>query len=181
MTNREFLIEWFSLNHPEESELVQSFMDKGVNEILCLIRKYNFGRNHGELDCRFIKWILDHEKVYHEEIRNILKIGDTKVQFTYFGMIFTILKWEGCYVRGKGKKQTPNEISYREFCGELLNLTDRLKSNNVRKTLATPVYSVNYPKDIIRKKNGEKFKQPYKGKLETVYLKILYDMRKELF
>ena len=83
-------------------------------------------------------------------------------------------------MRGKGKKQTPNEISYREFCGELLNLTDRLKSNNVRKTLATPVYSVNYPKDIIRKKNGEKFKQPYKGKLETVYLKILDDMRREI-
>ena len=37
-------------------------------------------------------------------------------------MVYTILKWEGCYVKGKGKLQALNEISYKKYVGEdLLN------------------------------------------------------------
>ena len=180
MTDREFTIKWFVQNHPEEKELVQSFMDKGVKEILRLIRIFNASRNRGELNSQFIEWILEQEKIYHEQIRNVIKLDDQKVRFTYFSMIFTILTWEGCYIRGKGKKHAPNIISYSKFCGSLvLNLQDRLESGNVRKALAAGVYSINYLKNHLREKNGEKVLRQYGSKLEEICLKIAKEMRQK--
>ena len=151
--------------YPEDKKLWQDSLNKyGVKGTLDRLRKKNADNKIGELDCQFIEWIKEKEVDFSNEIRKHLtdsnlglKIGNQKVKFTYYGMVFTILKWEGCYVRGGNKRNVPNRISYQRFCGDkLLNLKDRLNSGNVRKTIANPMYSYNYYLDIASEAAGEK-------------------------
>jgi len=130
-----------------------SLDNMGVTELLKLVRQYNADRNRGELNYQFIEWIKQNETRYSAKIADVFKIGNRAVQFTYYGMIYTILKWEGCYVKGDGKHKAPNHISYDAYCGELLNLTRRFDSGNVRKTLKKN-YSHNYYLDIEREREG---------------------------
>ena len=108
-----------------------------------------------------------------------LKIGNQKVKFTYYGMVFTILKWEGCYVKGGNKRHAPNRISYQRFCGDMLNLKDRLNSGNVRKTIANPMYSYNYYLDIASEEAGEKGNTipDYAQSLRPVFKKLSDEIR----
>ena len=164
MTELDLLSLQLAKNYPEDKALWHDSMIKyGVNGTLDLLRKYNAGRNRGELNCQFIEWIISREEFFMGKIKDCLadsnlglKIGNQKVKFTYYGMVFTILKWEGCYVRGGNKRNVPNRISYQRFCGDMLNLKDRLNSGNVRKTIANPMYSYNYYLDIASEAAGEK-------------------------
>lgn len=127
---------------PEDKSLSHdSLKNMGVKELLILLRKYNADRNHGELNCQFKEWIIKKEAVYTAKIADIYKVGKHKVQLTYFGMIYTILMWSGCYLFGK--KSTPIGITRSRYCDEL-QLANRLKSNNVRKALADPFYAHDY-------------------------------------
>ena len=173
------MVRFAQMNHPEQPLAQSSIDDMGVKEMLRLLRQYNADRNRGELNRRFMEWILESEEKYSKEISNIKMYGNIKNKFTYYGMIFTILKWEGCFVRGNGKQHAPNEITYNMFCGEkLLNLTDRLRSNNVRKTLATSFYSYNYSKDLFVEEKGGKINVNSKYyKLMPVFKMIAHEIR----
>lgn len=187
MTEQELLFLQLAKIYPEDERLWQDSYDKyGMVGTLALFRRKNADRNRGELNCQFIEWILEKEEEYFKKIKGCLadsdmglKLGNQKVKFTYYGFIYVILKWEGCYVRGKGKRNAPNEISYSKFCcKELLNLQDRLNSNNVRKTLANPVYSHNYLLDFAFQKPNEgnnHLPKPMK-KLEPVFKELLHDV-----
>ena len=167
---------------PEDKSLSQGSMENlGVKELLQLLRRHNADRNRGELNYRFIEWILNNEHIYCEKISNIYKVGNQKVKFTYYGMVFTILKWEGCYVKGKGKQEALNDISYQKYVGEeLLNLENRLKSKNVRKTLAGVQYSYNYY--LIKDDSDDPFRDDriYK-ELKPIFTEIIAAIREKQF
>ena len=182
MTEREFVVMQLEKKSCPEKPLSQGSMENlGVKEMLQLLRRCNADRNRGELNCRFIEWILEKEFFFCEKISNIYKVGNQKVKFTYYGMIYTILKWEGCYVKGKGKLKALNEISYQKYVGEeLLNLENRLESKNVRKTLAGVRYSLNYyfvPDDIKNVYRGD----PIDRKLKPVFNEILTAIKENSF
>lgn len=182
MTEREFVVMQLEKKSCPEKPLSQGSMENlGVKEMLQLLRRCNADRNRGELNCRFIEWILEKEKFFCEKISNIYKVGNQKVKFTYYGMIYTILKWEGCYVKGKGKLKALNEISYQKYVGEeLLNLENRLESKNVRKTLASVRYSLNYyfvPDDINVIYKGD----PIDKKLKPVFKEIIVAIKEARF
>lgn len=135
-----------------------------------ILRKYNAGRNRGELNCQFKEWIINNEAVYSAKIADIYKVGYHKVQLAYYGMVFTILKWTGCY--HLGKRGLPLIISLDRYCKEL-NLNKRLKSNNVRKTLANPFYGHNYLIRMASKEKGRVKAIPLLDSLEPIF-KSLY-------
>lgn len=165
-----------------EKPLSQGSMENlGVKEMLQQLRRYNADRNRGELNCRFIEWILEKEKFFCEQISNIYKVGNQKVKFTYYGMVYTILKWEGCYVKGKGKLRALNEISYQKYVGEkLLNLENRLESKNVRKTLAGVQYSYNYY--FVQDDSSVPFRDdPIYKRLKPIFIKIIAAIKEAQF
>ena len=99
------------------------------------------------------------------------------------------LKWEGCYVKGKGKQEALNDISYQKYVGEeLLNLENRLKSKNVRKTLAGVQYSYNYylikddSDDRFRDDSDDRFRDDriYK-ELKPIFTEIIAAIREKQF
>ena len=144
MTEQEMLEVQLAAKYPEDKELWQGYMNKyGVKGTLTRLRQKNADRNRGELNCQFIMWIQSREEEFCQEIKKNqtdekgkVKISDQKAKFTFYGMLYVILVWDGCYVRGKGRRNAPNEISYNKFCSkELFNLEGRFNSNNVRKTL----------------------------------------------
>jgi hypothetical protein len=173
VTERDLLLSQLAKKYPEDEKLWQETYDKyGKVGTLALFRQKNADRNRGELNCQFIKWILSREDEFCQEIKKYMTdengkvmISDQKVKFTLYGMLYVILKWEGCYVRGKGKRNAPNEISYNKFCSkELFDLQGRLKSKNVRKTLANLLYSHNY----LLNENNNRLHGPTK-ELESVF------------
>lgn len=160
-------------NAKVDDPIMQDMIELEIGKRLHCLRRENADRNRGELNCQFIDWIINNEKLFIEKISDIYKVGNQKVKYTYYGMIYTILEWEGCYVRGRGKSEAPNKISYRDYCGKYLKLTDRFKSNNVRKTLAEK-YSHNYYLDIARRENSEVINRTsIFYKLESVFAEIL--------
>ena len=141
-----------------------------------LLRKYNADRNRGELNCQFKEWIIEKEAEYTAKIANIYKVGNHKVQLAYYGMVYTILKWTGCYLLGK--KSSPIGISHNRYCTEL-SITDRLKSNNVRKALADCFYGHNYFLRIASKANNEHVAStlPVLDALEPVFTSLADEIK----
>lgn len=141
--------------------------------MLVLLRKYNADRKRGELNCQFKEWICGQEAVFTAKIADIYKVGKHKQQLAYYGMVYTILKWTGCYLLGK--KSSPIGITHNRYCEELC-LTDRLESNNVRKALAKAFYSDKYFLRIAAKENNGSVERtsPELEDLEPVF-KELYD------
>lgn len=141
--------------------------------MLVLLRKYNADRKRGELNCQFKEWICVQEAVFTAKIADFYKVGKHKQQLAYYGMVYTILKWTGCYLLGK--KSSPIGITHNRYCEELC-LTDRLESNNVRKTLAKAFYSDKYFLRIATKENNGSVDRtsPELEALEPVF-KELYD------
>lgn len=189
MTEQECLLLFLKQQYPIKQEYKQkswedTLKDYGVKGALDRLRKKNAGENIGELNGQFIEWILRQEIVYSEKIKQRftdsvmgLKIGNKKIKFTYYGMVFTILTWEGCYLRGKSKCNAPNRISIQKFCGDkLLNLNGKFKSDNVRKTIVNPesMYIYNYYLCIASEETGEK------SNLIPDYARILCPIFKEL-
>lgn len=173
MTEQELLLSQLAQRYPEDKELWQGYMNKyGVKGTLTRLRQKNADRNRGELNCQFIMWIQSREEEFCQEIKKNqtdekgkVKISDQKAKFTFYGMLYVILVWNGCYVRGKGRRNAPNEISYNKFCSkELFDLQGRLKSKNVRKTLANLLYSHNY----LLNENNNRLHGPTK-ELESVF------------
>jgi len=138
---------------PEDKKLAaDSLENMGVKELREYSRKCNAARNRGELNEQFREWIIEREEVFNEKIANIYKVGKHKVQLTYYGMMYTILTYSGCYIMGK--KSAPICISRKRYCEEL-KLNDRLGSNNIRNAIAVGFYSHNYVLVIAARKNGE--------------------------
>lgn len=174
--------------YPEDKKLWQDSLNKyGVKGTLDRLRKKNADNKIGELDCQFIEWIKEKEVDFSNEIRKHLtdsstglNIGNQKVKFTYYGMIYTILTWEGCYVRGKNKQNAPNMISCQRFCSELLNLKDRLNSGNVRKTIVSQTYSYNYYIDIASEEAGGKGNHlpDYAQSLRPVFKDLVHEIKR---
>lgn len=189
MTEQELLEVQLAAKYPEDKELWQDSLNKyGVKGTLDRLRKKNADNKIGELDCQFIGWIKEKEVDFSNEIRKHLadsstglNIGNQKVKFTYYGMIFTILTWEGCYVRGKNKQNAPNRISCQRFCDKLLNLKDRLNSGNVRKTIASQTYSYNYYLDIASEEAGGKDNRipDYAQSLRPVFKDLAHEIRQK--
>ena len=134
---------WAQLaKYPEENAFSQDSLNN-VNEesLLKILRIRNAGRNRGELNDQFQEWILNNEAKYIQKISGIFIVGTHKVKLTYYGMIYTILEWRGCFLRGS--RGMPNRISRSKFCS-YLNLEVKLKSKNIRKVLADEFYGYNY-------------------------------------
>lgn len=149
----------------------------GVKEMRILLRKYNADRNRGELNCQFKEWIIEKEEEYTAKIANIYKVGNHKVQLAYYGMVYTILKWSGCYLIGK--KNSPIGITHNRYCTEL-SLTDRLKSKNARKVLADCFYGHNYFLRIASKVDKDnKVTVPFVlDALEPVFTSLANEIKK---
>lgn len=145
--------------------------------MLVLLRKYNAERNCGELNIQFKEWIIGNEAVYTAKIAGIYKVGNHKLKLAYYGMVYTILMWTGCYLLGK--KSSPIGITHNRYCEELC-LTDRLKSNNARKALANSFYGHNYFLRIGSKANKERVVGtfPELDALESVFNQLNDEIRK---
>lgn len=177
MTEREFLVLQLANIDPEYRPLSQGSLENmGVREMLVHLRKYNAGRNRGELNFQFKEWIVTNEEVYTAKIADIYTVGKHKQQLAYYGMVYTILKWTGCYLLGK--KSSPIGITHNRYCEELC-LTDRLKSNNARKALADNFYGHNYFLSIESKANNERVvgTSPELDALESVFKELNNDIR----
>lgn len=164
---------------PEDKSLSQdSLINMGVKEMRILLRKYNADRNRGEFNCPFKEWIKEKEVEYTEKIADIFKVGNHKVQLTYYGMVYTILEWTGCYLLGK--KRSPIGITRNRYCTEL-SLTDRLKSKNVRKALADNFYGHNYILRIESKANNERVVKtfPELDALEPVFTSLANEIKEK--
>jgi len=163
--------------HPEDKKLATNSLENmGVKEIREYLRQCNAARNRGELNEQFREWILDKEQFFSNKIANIYKVGNHKVQLAYFGMIYTILEYAGCYLRGKNS--SPIGITRNRYCSEL-KLKDRLKSGNVRKAIADDFYGHNYVLAIAERENGEKRRtDPILLQLELIFLEIAYEVKK---
>ena len=162
---------------PEDKSLSQdSLINMGVKEMRILLRKYNADRNRGELNCQFKEWIIEKEAEYTAKIANIYKVGNHKVQLAYYGMVYTILEWTGCYLLGK--KSSPIGITRNRYCTEL-SITDRLKSKNVRKALADYFYGHNYILRIASKANNEHVAStlPVLDALEPVFTSLADEIK----
>lgn len=139
--------------NPEEKALSQDSLESmGVKELRNILRQCNAARNYGVFNEQFREWILNNESLYVGRISDILKIGTHKVQLMYYAMIYTILDSTGCYLRGKSS--SPIGISRSKYC-ELLNLENRLKSKNIRKTIANDFYGHNFMLAIESRKAGK--------------------------
>ena len=180
MTEREFLVLQLANVDPEYKPLSQGSLENmGVREMLVRLRKYNAGRNRGELNFQFKEWIVTNEAVYTAKIADFYKVGKHRQQLAYYGMVYTILMWTGCYLLGK--KSSPIGITHNRYCEELC-LTDRLKSNNARKTLAKAFYRHNYFPIIAAKANNERVvgTPPELEALEPVFEELCKEI-KQLF
>ncbi len=157
-----------------------SLNNMGVKEIRFQLRKCNAARNKGELNEQFSEWIVELEKKFHKKIADILKVGNHKVQLTYYGMIYTILVYAGCYLTGKNS--SPIGITRTKYCS-LLKLEERLKSNNIRKTIAKNFYAHDYMITIARRKKNQNV--PNLGndliQLEPIFEDIDNEVRRYLF
>ena len=180
MTEREFLKELVAVesdeNNQEDKKLATDFLDNlGVKELLSALRKKNATCHRGEFSQSLRELIITKEEYYHNEIANTLKVGNHKVRLTYYGIVYNILKYKGCYL--KGKNSSPIGITYKKYCG-LLQLEDRLKSNNVRKTIANDVYSQNYLLTSAEREKGKKVSgdTPMLRNLENITKRIAYDI-----
>ena len=177
MSEREFLVLQLAKVYPEDKTLSQgSLTNMGVTEMLVLLRKYNADRKRGELNCQFKEWICGQEAVFTAKIADFYKVGKHKQQLAYYGMVYTILKWTGCYLLGK--KSSPIGITHNRYCEELC-LTDRLKSNNARKALADNFYGHNYFLSIESKANNERVvgTSPELDALGSVFKELNNDIR----
>ena len=162
---------------PEEGKLATNSLENmGVKELQEYLRKCNAARNRGELNEQFREWILDKEAEYTAKIADIYKVGNHKVQLAYYGMVYTILKWTGCYLCGK--KNSPIGITRNRYCTEL-SITDRLKSNNARKALADCFYGHNYFLRIASKANNERVVStlPVLDALEAVFTSLADEIK----
>lgn len=182
MTEQELLLSQLAEKYPEEEKLWQDYLNKyGVMETLTRLRQKNADGGRGALDHRFIEWIKKREKEYYtEKIGILLRKGKLISKRTLYGMVYKILEWEGCYVRGKSGK--PNRISYQKFCSkDMFNLKDEFNnSNNCRKVLAQKNYSYNYYLDL-KLKSGENNREPKsKYDLWLVFKELREDIIKEL-
>lgn len=124
-----------------------------VKEYRDYLRKCNAAQNRGEFSEQLQEWILNKEPQYREEISGILKEGNHKVLLAYYGMVYTILEYTGCYL--KGKNSSPICITRSKYCS-CLKLEERLKSKNVRKAIAGNFYGHKYHITIASRKNGDK-------------------------
>lgn len=151
-----------------------SIDNMGVKELLIYLRKCNAVRNLGEFNEQVIEWIWEREAYFLPKIANIYKVGNHKVKLTYYGMIFTILKYTGFYLRGKSN--VPVSISCTKY-QYLLKLNKKI-SNNARKSIKEQFYKHNYMLCIARRKSGEIFKvlDPTLEKLETVFEELAKDI-----
>ena len=117
VTEREWWLMQAAKYDPEDKKLAAvSLENMGVKELREYSRKCNAARNRGELNEQFREWITRTEDVYHEKIANIYKVGNHKVQLAYYGMMYTILNYSGCYIMGKNS--TPICISRKRYCEE---------------------------------------------------------------
>lgn len=163
-------------NHPEDKKLATNSLENmGVKELHQYLRKCNADRNRGELNEQFSEWILSNEQFYCSKISNIYKVGYHKVQLAYYGMIYTILDYAGCYLIGTSSN--PIGITRNRYCKEL-KLINRLQSNNVRKTIADDFYGHNYVLAIAAREKGEKILiDPILVKLESVFAEIFHNIK----
>ena len=80
VTDREFvMLQLEKKSCPENEPLSQGSMENlGVKEMLQLLRRYNADRNRGELNCRFIEWILEKEFFSVKRLATSIKLGTRK-------------------------------------------------------------------------------------------------------
>lgn len=179
MSERDLVLQ-LAKNIPEDKSLSQDSLENmGVKELHNLIRKCNAARNQGELNEQSSEWLVELESRFHKKIADVLKVGNHKVQLSFFSMVYTILNYVGCYV--KGKNSNPIGITRVKYCS-LLKLKDRLKSNNVRKTIASEFYAHDHMLTIARRMRGEKVNvHPTLKRLEPIYEEIAYDIKNNFF
>ena len=177
MTERELRMRQVAKYYPKDRKNAPHSIDNmGVKEIRDYLRKCNAARNRRELNEQFKEWIVEKEINFRLKIANIYKVGNHKVQLVYFGMIYTILDYAGCYL--KGKRDNPIGITHNRFCSEF-KLQDRLKSGNVRKAIAKDIYGHNYVLAIAERENGEKHKiDPLLVQLEPIFIEIANEIKR---
>ena len=175
MTERTLLVMQAAKYHPEDKKLAANSLDNmGVKEIREYLRKCNYARNRGELNEQFREWIIGQEKNFTGKIANIYKVGEHKVKLAYYGMVFTILDYAGCYLMGKSS--SPIGITHSRYCAEL-KLEDRLNSGNVRKAIANDFYGHNYVLSIAELANGEeRCIDPTIKRLEPIFTEIAHEI-----
>lgn len=166
--------------YPEDKSLSQDSLENlGVKEMHIRLRQCNAARNYGEFNEQFQEWILDNEQNYSKKISDIYKVGNHKVKLAYYGMVYTIITYTGCYL--KGKNSSPIDISRTKYC-ELLKLNERLSSKNVRKTIKNAFYSHNYYLAIAECKEARgKSQAPVLTQLEPIFEEIANEIRKRFF
>lgn len=153
MTERDILLMQVE-NNPEDKKLATNCLENmGVKELRDYLRKCNAARSVGEFNEQFWKWIITNETKYSKQISAVLQYGNHKIKLAYYGMVYTILGYMGCYIRGKNS--SPIGITRSKYCS-CLNLGERLGSNNVRKAIANNFYAHDYFLTIESFNNGEK-------------------------
>lgn len=183
MTERELLCLQLAKYYPEDESLSQDSLESmGVNELRRKLRKCHAALHLGELNVQFREWIVANEKEYCDKIQDVLKrSGNHKVKLTYYGIIYNILEHMGCYL--KGKNGNPIGITRVKYC-KLLNLSNRLRSNNVRKAIATAFYNHNYMMAIACRENGEllpQFSIPEIVQMEPIAKQISNEVKHHFF
>ena len=170
MSERELLLSMVIKKCNNTSTEIQKIENMGVKELRDYLRKFNAARKQGELNEQLRDWVFAQEKYFLGKISEVFNVGKHKLQLVYYGMMFNILEYAGCYLLGKSSQ--PIGITRSKYC-LLLNLTDRLNSNNVRKAIADSFYGHDYCLAIARRENGEKFRLEQKLEhLEPIYKEI---------
>ena len=167
--------------YPEDKSLAQESIDNmSAHQLKRMLQTRNAENKKCELDSNTIGWIHETEGKFHEKIYGIYKTGNHKIKLTYYGMVYTILYYRGCYV--KGKNGTPIDISHARYCS-LLCLDERLGSKNVRKAIANPnSYGHNYELTIVS--NREKKEKKDLGlltRLEKIYEELTKEVERVLY
>jgi len=164
---------------------IQDCINNGsAADIRKLIRRINLRNNRIELNDK-LKTVITHKErefaiiisqATEDKKKHIRGLSYHKSCLVYYGMVYRILEWFGCYLYGKDET-SPIGITHSRFCQEL-SLQDRLGTKNLRKSINSEKYGFNYQRRILEAGNGKnkenefKMRDPEHYALEPVYLKL---------
>lgn len=123
-------------NFPGDDGTVQERVKSGFRNYQRGFQYQNFSLGRGELNEELQSWIKDNYINFKNKITSIMGKGTRKTEYMYYGMIFTILQFNGFFFMGKNG--TPINITCCKYC-QLFKLN--------RKTLNSEVYTYNFYND----------------------------------
>lgn len=154
---------------PGDDGTVQEGVEPGVVKIIKRAFQHkNFSLSKGELTEELQSWIRENYIKYKNKIASIMGKGTRKTEYMYYGMVFTILQYNGFFF--VGKNGTPVNITCCKYC-QLFKLN--------RKTLNSEVYTYDFydNKKTTAPDNNTKWQYTYNfDKLASVF----NDLEKEI-